>query len=171
MGAGVLYWCDRQLGHLARLFALAGSLGIIALLGITATAVIWRYGFNAPIYGIEDLSTVTLSIVAAGAVAYGARRDAHVSIDIIKGLVGPRLLWVTDAVMRTLTAGIAFLAAYALVVKACGISRGCITANLGIEHRPFYYVLATALAFIGLHMTLQLLIGLVRRRDPIEARD
>ncbi len=166
-----LDWCDRQLGRLARLFAVAGSLGIVALLGVTVAAVVWRYGFNAPIYGIEDLSTVTLSVVAAGAVAYGARREAHVSIDLIRGLVGPRFLHVTDAVMRALTAGIAWLAACALVVKACGIARGCITANLGIEHWPFYYVLAAALAFIGLHMTLQLLIGLARGQDGDEVRD
>ncbi|MGI9391005.1 MAG: hypothetical protein ACR2O1_13175, partial [Boseongicola sp.] len=65
------------------------------------------------------------------------------------------------------------LATYALVVKACGMTKACITSNLSIEHRPFYYVLAFGMALVGLQITVQLLIGLAnwRNDDPNEARD
>lgn len=165
-----LRWCDRQLGRLAGLFAVVGALGMLGLLGVTVIAVIWRYVLSAPIYGIEDLSVVLLTLAVAGAVAYGARFDAHVSINIIAGLMPRGVTRITDALMRAGAAGIAGLAAWGLVKKACGIERGCITANLGIEHVPFYYVLSASLGFVALHYAVQLLIGLAHwsGRDPNE---
>ncbi len=168
----VLAFCDRVLGGLARVFALAASVGIVVLLGVTVTAVIWRYGLNAPIYGIEDISVLALTVVAGGAVAYGARHEAHVSIDLIGRYLGPKVTRLTDPIMRILTAGIAFLAAYALVTKACGLARGCITGNLALEHAPFYYGLAAALFFYGCYMALQFLLGLFAPNNgPVEATD
>jgi len=165
---------DKQLGRLAGLFAVAGSAGIIVLLGITIVAVFWRYVLNAPIFGIEDISIVTLTVVAAGAVAFGGYKDAHVSINLITYFFGRRVTRVTDALMRLAVAGVSFLAAYALITKSCGIEKACITSNISIEHRPFFYVLAAAMAFYGLHMTLHLLAGLLdwrARHDPNEVED
>ena len=165
---------DRQLGRLAGLFAIAGSIGITVLLGITVVAVFWRYMLNAPIFGIEDISIVALTIVAAGAVAYGGRNDAHVSINLITYFFGRNVTRVTDLIMRGATAAICFLATYALVVKSCGIEKACITSNLSIEHRPFFYVLAVAMGFYGLHMLLQMMAGLASwqdENDPHEAKD
>jgi len=165
---------DRQLGRLAGLFAVAGAFGIVVLLGVTVAAVFWRYVLNAPIFGIEDVSIVTLTVVAAGAVAYGGRKGAHVSINLITFSFGRRVTRITDALMRLAVAAVSFLAAYALVAKSCGIEKACITSNLSIEHRPFFYVLAAAMAFYGLHMTVLLLAGLSEwraARDPNEAAD
>jgi TRAP-type C4-dicarboxylate transport system permease small subunit len=169
-----LAWIDKQLGRLAGLFAVAGSAGIIVLLGVTIVAVFWRYTLNSPIFGIEDVSIVTLTIVAASAVAYGGRNDAHVSIDLIAYFLGRRTTRITDALMRSAVAATAFLAAYSLIVKSCGIEKACITSNLSIEHRPFFYVLAAAMAFYGLNMTLHLLAGLTdwrAARDTNELED
>ncbi len=165
---------DEQLGRLAGLFAVAGSAGIVVLLGVTVVAVFWRYMLNAPIFGIEDLSIVTLTVVAAGSVAYGGRKGAHVSINILAYVAGRRVTRVTDAVMRFAVAAISLLAAYALVTKACGLEKACITSNLAIEHRPFFYVLAAAMGHYGLNMALHLVIGLAHwgaPRDPNEVED
>ena len=165
---------DRQLGRLAGLFAVISAGGIVVLLAVTVIAVFWRYVLNAPIFGIEDLSIVALTVVAAGSVAYGGREGAHVSIDLLGRFLDRGLIRITDAFMRAATAGISFLAAYALVVKACGFEKACITSNLSIEHRPFYYVLAAALALYGLNTGVQLLKGLVighESSDSNEAQD
>ena len=89
----MLHQIDRQLGRLAGLFAVVGSLGIVILLGVTVVAVFWRYMLNAPIFGIEDISIVTLTLVAAGSVAYGARHGAHVAINLISGLTQCCAIW------------------------------------------------------------------------------
>ncbi len=168
-----LNWCDKQLGRMAGLLAFLASLAVAGLMVITVVAVIWRYLLNDPIFGIEDLSIVTLTLVAAGAVALGARQGAHVSVNVIRYFAGRSITRVTDLVMRVLAIGITGLATYALITKACGLERGCITENLSIEHTPFYYVLAAAFAVITLTYLLHLLIGLKTWRgdDPNEAHD
>ena len=129
---------------------------------------------NAPIFGIEDLSIVTLTVVAAGSVAYGGRKGAHVSINLLSYVGGRGLTRVTDPLMRLAVAAISLLAAYALVTKACGLEKACITSNLSIEHEPCFYVLAAAMGLYGLTIALHLLIGLFHwnaSRDPNEVED
>ncbi len=139
-----------------------GAVATLALMLITVAAVTWRYGLNDPIFGIEDLSVVTLTLVAGASVAYGARHGAHVSIDVMTNLLGDRVSRYTDIVMRLLVVGIAGLAAYALFDKACGIEKACITNNFSIEHTAFYYFLGVSMAVYALHVLLQLLTDLWR---------
>lgn len=146
---------------------------MLVLVGITVVAVGWRYGLNDPIFGIEDLSVVTLTVVAAAAVAYGGRRGAHVSVNIITYFFGRKVTRWTDAIMRAATVGIAGLATYGLFTRACGIEKACITGNFSIEHRMFYYVLGVALAIYTAQVALHLVIGLMHwsGEDPNEFED
>lgn len=146
---------DKGLGLVAGLFAVAGGLGIFVLLGVTVVAVFWRYVLNTPIFGIEDVSIVTLTVVAAGAVCFGGRRGAHVSIDLIDRLAPKRITRFTDAVMNLLACAICLVAVYALITRACGLEKACITSNLAIEHRPFFWVLAAAMLVYSLQLALQ----------------
>ena len=167
---GLLDWIDRKLGQGAGLFAIVGSIGLVALLGITVVAVVSRYVLNAPIFGIEDLSVVSLTLVAAGAVSFGARRGSHVSINLIDKVADKRETRWTDTGIHLLAAATCFVAAGALVTKACGIEKACITSNLSIEHRPFFWVLSAAFVFYALHLSLRgvsLLVG----RDLNEGDD
>ncbi len=164
----ILVRADRLVGWLAGLMALIGGLGIAALVVITLVAVLWRYGFNNPIFGISDLSVVTLTVVAGSAVAYGARHGAHVSVNVIGYVADRRLLRWSDAAMRMATVGIAGLATWSLFTKACGIEKACITNNFSIEHRLFYWFLGLALGLYTLQVLVQLLTGLwhFRGDDP-----
>lgn len=168
-----LEWVDRQLGRLAALLAWVGAAGIVALMAITVVAVVWRYALNDPIFGIEDLSIISLTLVAAGAVAYGGRRGAHVSVDLISRMGGRRLTRVTDVIMRVLALGILALAAFALFDKACGVEKACVTGNFSVEHRPFYYLLGVAMGVYGLQILVELLVGLMHfsAHDPNEIGD
>lgn len=166
--SAILDWMDTQLGRLTGLFAFVGALGIAALMAITLVAVIWRYGFNNPIFGIGDLSVLTLSIVAAASVIFGARNNSHVSIDVISRFFGRKVRRWTDAVMRLLAVTILTAATYALITKACGFEKACITGNLSIVHRPFYYVLALAMGLYAVQMLIELVRGLIHFKgdDP-----
>lgn len=170
---GFLIQADKLIGTAAQLLAIAGSLGIVSLIVITVAAVTWRYGLNDPIFGIEDLSIVTLTIVAGAAVAYGARANAHISINVIRIIGGRSLTRYSDAVMRLLAAAILALATYALFAKACGIEKACITNNFSIEHRYFYYYLGLSMAVYMLHVLNHFLIGLwhFQTDDPNEIAD
>lgn len=157
----ILSWMDKQLGRMTGLFAVVGALGVISLMMIILVAVIWRYGINNPIFGIGDLSVLVLSVVAAASTIFGARNNAHISIDIISRFFGRKITRFTDLIMRLLAFGILSLSCYALVTKSCGFAKGCITENLSIVHRPFYYVLAISMGLYALHVLIQLLQGLI----------
>ncbi len=164
---------DKVTGAIAGAFAFVGGIGVVALMLITVVGVFWRYALNDPIFGIGDVSVLTLTVVAACSVAYGATRHAHVSVNVIKMFAGRKVTRITDAIMRLAAVFITALAAYALFAKACGFEKACITENLSIEHRSFYYVLAGSMAFYTLIFAAHLLIGLEHFSgdDPNEPED
>ncbi len=153
--------------------AFCGSLGIAALLAVTVVAVFWRYILKNPIFGVGDLSVLSLSIVAAGAVAHGTGTGAHISVNVIAQCFGRSVTRWTDALMRVLAASICALAAFALMDRACGLEKACITENLSIEHQPFYYILSLAMATMAFTYVLQLLAGIAHWSDidPTEIGD
>lgn len=169
----VLDWADEQLGRVAGLFAILGAIGICLLMVNILVAVFWRYILNDPIFGIDDISVMVLAVFAGCAVAYGARNNSHVSVDIITNIFGRSATRYTDAVMRLLAIGISGLAAFSLWTKACGFEEACITENLSIEHTWFYYFLGVALCFYALHLLVMLLVGFAHWNgdDPNEAVD
>lgn len=169
----VLGWADEQLGRVAGLFAILGAIGVCLLMVNILVAVFWRYVLNDPIFGIDDISVMVLAVFAGCAVAYGARNNSHVSVDIITKFFGRSATRYTDAVMRILALGITGLAAFALWTKACGFEEACITENLSIEHTWFYYFLGVALCFYALHLLVMLLVGFANwhGEDPNEAAD
>lgn len=168
-----LLWADEQLGRVAGLFAILGAIGVCVLMANILVAVFWRYVLNDPIFGIDDISVMVLAVVAGCSVAYGARNNSHVSVDIITKFLGRSATRYTDAVMRLLALGITGLAAFALWTTACGFEEACITENLSIEHTWFYYFLGVALCFYALHILVQLLVGFLHWQgdDPNEVAD
>lgn len=165
---------DRGLGGIAGLMAVMGGLALAALVGITIVSVFWRYVLRDPIFGIEDASTMALTVFVAGAIAYGAVRGAHVSVGVISKLLGRGVTRVTDLVARVLSLGIIGFAAWGLFDKgSCGMPCGAMTANLGIIHTPFYYVLGAAFTFYAVLLSWQIVTGLFhwRGEDPNEAQD
>jgi TRAP-type C4-dicarboxylate transport system permease small subunit len=153
----VIKRCDVIVARLATGLAIVGELGIVALICTIAVSVFWRYVLNDPIFGINDFATLTLILVAGASVAYGARNGAHVSIDVISQLMGPKMSRIADVVMLLATFSIISLACYALFVKACGFEKACVTSDLNIEHRYFYYYLGVCLGVYALEVGLSLL--------------
>lgn len=164
----VLKWLDRA----SMLLAVFAGVVAVVLVGVTMVAVIWRYFFNNPIFGIEDVSTMALSVVVAGSIAYGARRGAHVSVDVISFVGGRKLTRVTDVIARVLGVAIVALAAWSILDKGqCGFDCGNFTPNLAIPHLPFYMILGAGMALYAVSLLCELVIGLAswdEFRDPNE---
>lgn len=165
---------ERQLGRLAGLFAAVGGLAIFVLMGITVVGVFARYVLHDPIFGIGDLSMMTLTVVVAASVAYGAHNQAHVSVNVITWFAGRTVTRLTDLVARLLGLLIVAYASYGLFTKgSCGLPCGQITNNLSIVHTPFYYVLGLAMASYAALLAVHLLVGIVHWNgdDPNEVAD
>ncbi len=140
-----------------------GGLGIFFMMVLTVVSVFWRYVLNDALFGIEDLQVLGASVVVACAIFYGALHGAHVTIELIERHVSARFLRYSDIAVHFLSFAILATAVRALVKKGgCGLECGAITSNLGIEHTPFYYILAVACALTALFFalrTLQFLLG------------
>ena len=158
-------------GRVAAGFAVAGGVALAVLLGITVAEVFWRYVLNDSLLWIEDVSTMSLAVVAAAAVAYGAREGSHVCVNLLARLAGRRVTRITDAIARLLGVGATGAAAYALFVHgSCGLPCGDVTGSVSIPHLPFYYALGASLAAYGLLLLSQLLLGFAvwNAEDPNE---
>ncbi|WP_246273037.1 TRAP transporter small permease [Oricola thermophila] len=148
------------LTRIGDLFAFAAGLAVVILVMTTVVAVAGRYVFGQPIFGIEDVSRVMLAFVVAGSIAYGARRGAHVHVDVISMQAGRRVLRVTDTIARLVGIAVAFLTSYALFTKGlCGKACGYFTPNLSIPHMPFYFALSLSMALFGLILLVDLFTG------------
>lgn len=163
---------QRVLDRLGLLFFAAGALGVLVLVILTVIGVFWRYVLRDPIFGLQDLSSMTAAIVAASAVAYGATQNSHITVNIMPQQFGRGVRRFTDIIARGAGAVILTLATWSLIKKgSCGLPCGNITSNLNILHTPFYYVLAGALGFYAIYLVVQLFVGLSHwgGEDPNEA--
>ena len=134
--------------------------------------MIWRYILNDPLFGITDISRMSLAVIVMGALAYGGRRGGFVHVDILAAVGGRRVTRYTDIVVRVASIAILALATYSLREEArCGFECGEFTDNLGIVHTPFYWMLTVAMATYVLMLACELAIGLMHfhaPRDPFE---
>ncbi len=151
--------------------AVLGGVALAVLLGITVAEVFWRYVLNDSLLWIEDVSTMSLALVVAAAIAHGAREGSHVCVNLIGRFTGRRVTRMTDAVARLLGVAVTAIAAYALFVHgSCGLPCGAVTGSVSIPHPPFYYALGASVAIYGLLLASQLLLGLAawNAEDPNE---
>ncbi len=159
-----LAWCEQQLNRIARLIATIGGIAIACLMGINIIAIFSRYILNNPIFGVEDLLAVNLTVFVAAAVAFGGLNQANISINVIRFFTKGVLLRYTDIVAQTLELLIVGYVTYSLFsIGSCGFACGAMTSNLSIVHTPFYYLLASAMGFYWLVVLINLLNNVIGR--------
>ena len=162
----------RRVDLVSTLLAVVGAAATVLLVGVTVVAVLFRYVFNDPIFGIDDISTMLLSVVVAGSIAYGGRVGAHVHVDVLDMVGGRRVTRLTDVLVRIFGIVIVGLTAFALIDQSlCGARCGYFTPNLAIPHLPLYWLIAAAMATYAVVLFLELVIGLFHiraGRDPNE---
>ncbi|HSM19215.1 MAG TPA: TRAP transporter small permease subunit, partial [Hyphomicrobiales bacterium] len=73
----------RLLDGVIRALVLVGQLALVGLVGLTVVGVVFRYGLNDPIFGLNDVSRMTLLVAVACSLAYGGRQGAHVAVDLL----------------------------------------------------------------------------------------
>ena len=164
----ILGWLDRLAGTLA---VIGGAAGVF-LVGLTVVSIVWRYILNDPIFGITDISRMSLAVIVMGALAYGGRLGGFVHVDVLAMVGGRKVTRYTDVIVRIAGIVVLALATYALREEArCGFECGEFTDNLEIVHTPFYWMLTIAMATYTLMLVCELVIGLAHfgeDRDPNE---
>lgn len=99
--------------RLIALSAAVGALGLIVEVIILLADVIGR-AFGAPIYGSQDMITMTMVIVVFGAMALCDRQGGHISVDLFERSYPAWLNRMIDILSALLGAVIFFGIAYAV---------------------------------------------------------
>ncbi len=130
-----------------RFLAFLGGLTLLWLMGLTVTAVIMRYVFGAPILGVQDMSEMSLVLVAFLGMAYSGWTGAHIAVDLIGGMLTPRIMRCTDTAVRLLGAGLMAAVTWQTVRQGRdAVAYGEATNLVDIPHAPFFLVVALGAA-------------------------
>lgn len=149
----------------------AGGAAVVGLALLTVVAVIFRYVFNAPIFGADDFNQIFLVLTVAFAVGYSGRSGGQVVVEILGIVSGPTLTRWTDIVVKA--AGSAMMAVLVWMLIESGINAskyGETTLSLEITLQPLFWALAFGMALYGLVLVAET-VALIRQPKPGEAAD
>lgn len=100
------------LGHAADgLIALSAAIGVLGLLVEVAVILIDVIGraFGAPLYGSQDMITMTMVLVVFGGMALADRRGGHISVDLFEARFSAGFNHLLD-IAAALTGAVIFVA-------------------------------------------------------------
>lgn len=144
MRAGLQKLTDRLIG----LSAIIGTMGLLFVVGVIVADVIGR-NFGMPLYGSQDLITMTMVLIVFGGMALCDRNDGHIVVDIFERSFSPGLNRWIDICSALLGVVIFVLIAFT-VFKSAQLSQmlNLSTNLLRLPTAWFQYALCT-LSLVG----------------------
>ncbi len=141
---------------LVRWMGLAAGIALVALTLLTAVDVTLRAAFNAPIYGIQEVTELGLVIVTVLGIAYCGWTRAHIVIDVAQGLQPRWLLRACDVAMPAIGAAVMAVVAWQNLEEGLDmLERAKHTNVLRIPQWPFYLIIALGLAVYAAVLLVQ----------------
>lgn len=124
--------------------------------------LIMRKAMNSPIVGAEDLLILSLVVIVALAVPYGARSGAHIEIEVLESSMSQGFARWSMVCVKLLGLALLIVMAQQLWLAGDGAERfGETTQQLLISYQPFYYMLAASVALYAVVLVLDI-VRLVR---------
>jgi TRAP-type C4-dicarboxylate transport system permease small subunit len=122
---------------------------------LTFVDVVARYVFNRPLRGAFEVTELLLLVLIFAGLPLVSHADEHVTMDFIDRLAGSRARAVIQTAVHLLVAGIFFLLAWLVWLKADRIwSYRDATDVLRIVYGPFVYFMSLMIGLAGLiHLT------------------
>lgn len=126
---------------------------------ITVVDVTMRYVFNSPIFGAEDFSSLSLSLVVAMAIAYSGRTGGQVSVELFVSHMSPRITRWTDFTVRVLSIAMLVIMGWRLIISGIDASKyGEASFALLIPFEPFFYILAGSMFLYALVLAVEIIV-------------
>ncbi|HCW86076.1 MAG TPA: TRAP transporter small permease [Rhodobacteraceae bacterium] len=146
---------DRALTWIAQL---CGGATLIFMTGFSVwNVLIMRKVLNAPITGAEDLLILSLVVIVALSIPFGARAGAHIEIEALEARMSTAFAKWSMIVVKILGAALLFFMAWRLWHAGGTASKfGETTQQLLISYEPFYYLLAASVAIYAVVILLDI---------------
>ena len=153
-----------------RLIALySGGVAVAGLAALIVVAVVFRYVFNSPIFGVDDFNQILLVFTVAFSVGYSGRTGGQVAVEILGVVSGPTVTRWTDIVVKAAGCAMTCVLVWMLIESGNNAARyGETTLSLEITLQPFFWTLAFGMALYGLVLLAET-AALISGRDPDEA--
>jgi TRAP-type C4-dicarboxylate transport system permease small subunit len=154
---------SRALDLLARAFAFAGGVVLVAMTGMSVVSIAGRTVLSRPLAGDFELVQVGCAVAVAAFLPYGQLRRGNIIVDFFTVRAGPRVQAALDALGALLLAAVMALLAWRtaagmLTVKAAGE----ITMIVGFPVWLGYAAIVPSLA-------LTALVGLATALEALKA--
>ena len=158
------------LGRLALWLLLLGTLGMIAAMLVGVADVVGTEFLGRPVLGTLEFTESSMVLVVFGALAYAQERRAHIRVELLYSLVGPR----GKSFMEAVTHIVAFIF-FALVAWQGYVellySWEIKESTMGSVRFPLYparviLLLGVALLLLRLAIDIAQDIGRLRRGEP-----
>ncbi len=145
-------------------------LGGTTLAAMTAYSVfnvlIMRKALNSPIIGAEDLLILSLVLIVALSIPFGARTGAHIEIEVLESRMTAGFAKWSKILVKALGAVLLVIMAWGLWHAGGSAAKfGETTQQLLISYEPFYYLLSISMAVYA--MVLLLDIWQLLRTDKV----
>ncbi len=151
---------DGRLERLTRVFALAGGLLLVGVMGMTVVSVVGRYLFNAPVPGDYEITELAIGIAVFAFFPYCHITNANIVVELFTGRMPERFKAALDAVHNLTFAVVAGLITWRLFIGAMHkFDDSETTVFLGI---PVHWAYFSALLGAGL-LTMVCVLLLFRR--------
>lgn len=141
----VLTWASLILGGVTLAFMTGFSVWNV---------LIMRKALNNPIVGAEDLLILSLVVIVALSIPFGARTGAHIEIEVLESRMSAGFAKWSMIAMKLLALALLTVMSWQLWHAGGSATRfGETTQQLLISYGPFYYLLAVS---IGLYAVVLL---------------
>ena len=137
---------------------LCGGGTLIFMTGFSVwNVLIMRKALNAPITGAEDLLILSLVVIVALSIPFGARTGAHIEIEVLEARMSVAFAKWSMIVVKLMGFGLLIFMSWRLWHAGGTASKfGETTQQLLISYEPFYYLLAASVAIYALVLLLDI---------------
>ncbi|WP_298260771.1 TRAP transporter small permease [uncultured Litoreibacter sp.] len=149
---------DRASHWLARICLVLSATCLMLLMLLTVAEVVARYGFNAPIFGRQDLAQILLACSIFFAVPVVTIRGQQIDVDLLDGLFSERAAFWRDRAIEALMAGTFLVMGVWLAERAeKAFSRGSTSELLFLPKSPLIWFVAATVFVTGVLVALRCL--------------
>ena len=136
---------DRALTWIA---LICGGAALVFMTGFSVwNVLVMRKALNNPIVGAEDLLILSLVVIVALAIPFGARTGAHIEIEVLELHMSRGFAKWSKVMVKMLGVGLLVIMAWRLWHAGQNATRfGETTQQLLISFGPFYYLLSISTA-------------------------
>ena len=153
-----------------RLSALLSMVILSVILLIVVYDVASRKFLDKPIFGVPELTEMSMLFVCFLSIGYIAFRKQEIMIDIFKPKLTPGVWWVMDKIRLSLCLFILGLIVWQSFLQGLHVmAKNEVTQGLRMPLYPFYFVITYGSALYCIEMLLKLYLGDEDDPPPVDA--